>query len=107
MIGPTRRCRSVLLLYSSYLEIDPHALARVGMGLRLGIDLTVRDFKFISGQPELDSVSDFALLVQLPSVWQFLSQTGISSRVPGHTRANKQMEYINYISFLRPFAAIS
>lgn len=64
MIGPTRMCRLVLPLSSSYLEIDTCVIARLGMGVRLGTDLTVRDFRVISGQPKLDSVSNSALLVR-------------------------------------------
>lgn len=62
MIGPTRMCRLVLPLNSSYLEIDTRVIARLGMGVRLGTDLTARDFKFVSEQPKLDSVSSFVLL---------------------------------------------
>lgn len=41
VIGSTRLCRLVLLLNSSYLEIDAPVMARLGMRVRLGAGLTV------------------------------------------------------------------
>lgn len=63
MMGPTWTCRLVLLLNSSYLEIDTPVIARLRMAVRLGTGLTVWDFKFVSGKHKLDSVSNSALLV--------------------------------------------
>ena len=63
MTGPTWKCWFVLTNNNSYLGIDTAVIGRLGVGVRLGTDLPVWDFKFIRGQHGLDSVSSLALLV--------------------------------------------
>lgn len=108
MIGPTWKCWLVLTNNNSYLEIDTAVIARLGVGggwgqiCQLGISSS---YVANSGWTVCPALPCRYLV---PALYiQFLCQTGILSWVLGHKRENKQMEYINSISFLRPFADIS